>query len=87
MGRPTKQCPKCGLLSALELERFDLSYKNFSKTEPEPEPTPTLDPPKRRRVNDDRDKLMFNAGRYAAGARDKVATDAHNVLQIVLESE
>jgi hypothetical protein len=27
-----------------------------------------------------RDKMMFNAGRYSAGARDRVATEAYNQL-------
>jgi len=83
MGRPKKECAKCAVLSDLEMERLDLSYKFVGK----PATDPVVETPKRRRVDDDRDKLMFNAGRYSAGARDKVATDAHSVLQIVLETE
>jgi hypothetical protein len=82
MARPKKECPKCGLLNALELERFDLSYKNRAGSGDKVEPVAVL--PKPRKSSDDRDKLMFNAGRYAAGATDKVAVDAHNLLQIVL---
>jgi hypothetical protein len=82
MGRPPKDCVKCGILSDLEAERLDLSYKKVGRTDPEPAEVVI---PTRRQANDDRDKLMFNAGRYAGGARDKVATDAHNLLQILLE--
>jgi hypothetical protein len=82
MGRPTKECTKCSVLSDLEAERLDLSYKTVRRTDPKPAEVVS---PTRRQANDDRDKLMFNAGRYAGGARDKVATDAHNLLQILLE--
>jgi hypothetical protein len=87
MGRLKKQCPKCGLLDTLELERFDLSYKGKATTVAEPVITEIPELPKPRRTNDDRDKLMFNAGRFAAGATDKVAIDANRLLQIVLGEE
>ena len=100
MARPKKECPKCGLLSSLELERFDLSYKTFTgsgTTTVSDKPDTSIDTltviepvvvaVKPRKANDDRDKLMFNAGRYAAGATDKVAKDAHALLQIVLGDE
>lgn len=80
MGRPKKECAKCAFLSDLELERLDLSYKHRV-----PEPVDT--DPKPRKTNDDRDKLMFNAGRFAGGARDKVAVEAHRLLQIVMGDE
>ena len=38
-------------------------------------------------LQDQRDKLFFNAGRYAGGARDEVAEIAHNVIQALLDSE
>ena len=82
MGRPKQGCTKCATLSDLEAERLDLSYKKVGRTDPEPVEVKI---PTRRQANDDRDKLMFNAGRHAAGARDKVAVDAHNLLQILLE--
>lgn len=82
MGRPKQGCTKCAILSDLEAERLDLSYKKVGQTDPEPVKVKV---PTRRQANDDRDKLMFNAGRYAAGARDKVAINADNVLQILLE--
>jgi hypothetical protein len=79
------KCKNCKLMTALDAERFDLSYKTFGK--PTPEPVDPVAPPKRRHDNDDRDKLMFNAGRFAGGARDKAAIDANNLLQIVLGEE
>lgn len=66
------------LTQKLEAERNDLSYKN-------PKPLPTNQPYIRPRMDskkrDQRDKLMFNAGRYAAGARDSVAVAANEWLQ------
>jgi len=65
---------KCDLNDKLEAERYDVSFR-------EPK-TPTRC--KREHVTEkqieERDKLMFNAGRYAAGARDKVATAANTKL-------
>lgn len=84
MGRPKKECAKCAVLSDLEMERLDLSYKHRETQGVEAEPV--VEPPKRR-VDDDRDKLMFNAGRFAGGARDKVAVEAHRLLQIVMGNE
>lgn len=87
MGRPKNKCAKCDFLSALEMERFDLSYKTINRPDPANviEPVATvIDKPKRRFVDDDRDKLMFNAGRFAAGATDSVAIKANTVFQLVL---
>jgi hypothetical protein len=81
------KCKTCQIYSKLDAERFDLSYKNFGKeTTPQPEDEPTQ-VPKRRRTNDDRDKLMFNAGRYAGGARDKAAIDANKIFQLLMDTE
>jgi hypothetical protein len=38
-------------------------------------------------MREQRDKLFFNAGRYAGGARDDVATQANKVIDALLESE
>ena len=78
------KCKSCKILSSLDAERFDLSYKNYGQPTSPAEPT---EPPKRRHVDDDRDKLMFNAGRFAGGARDKAAIDAYALLQIVFDAE
>lgn len=82
------KCKQCKIMTALDAERFDLSYKTFGKPEAEPEvEEPQVAPPKRRRVNDDRDKLMFNAGRFAGGARDKAAMDADRIFQLLMGQE
>ena len=38
-------------------------------------------------MREQRDKLFFNAGRYAGGARDDVATQANRVMDALLESD
>lgn len=67
------------LMQKLEAERNDLSYKD-------PQPVRSTQPmiikvktdPKKR---DQRDKLMFHAGRYSAGARDATAMAANEWLE------
>jgi hypothetical protein len=101
MARPKKECAKCSFLSDLEMERVDMSYKTFAangSVTVSSEPATSVDTltvvepvvvsmPKPRKANDDRDKLMFNAGRYAAGARDSVAIKANTVVELLLVSE
>ena len=66
-------------MQKLEAERNDLSYKD-------PQPVRSTQPmiikvktdPKKR---DQRDKLMFHAGRYSAGARDATAMAANEWLE------
>lgn len=38
-------------------------------------------------MREQRDKLFFNAGRHAAGARDEVAVVASRVVDAIMESE
>lgn len=38
-------------------------------------------------MREQRDKLFYNAGRYAAGARDSVAESASKVIDALMESE
>jgi len=38
-------------------------------------------------MREQRDKLFFNAGRWAGGARDEVAEIANKVVQALLDSE
>jgi hypothetical protein len=65
---------KCSLEEKLEAERYDISFR-----EPVQNPKQELANTRCNRKHiteaelDLRDKLMFNAGRYSAGARDKVA--------------
>jgi hypothetical protein len=77
-------CAGCTLALVLEAERLDRRY-----LDPKP---PTYNPPAPPRVitkvikpnkaaQERRDKLMFNAGRYAAGARDLIAQTAHEALE------
>lgn len=65
------------LWQKLEAERNDLSYR---KTEDSP-PIQQVVYVDRVKPNPKRDKLMFAAGRYAAGARDKTACKAHEWLE------
>jgi len=38
-------------------------------------------------MREQRDKLFFNAGRYAAGAKDEVARASHSIMDALLDSE
>jgi hypothetical protein len=38
-------------------------------------------------MREQRDKLFFNAGRFAGGARDEVAVMADKVIQALMDSE
>jgi hypothetical protein len=38
-------------------------------------------------MREQRDKLFFNAGRYAAGDRDDVAKASHNIVNAILDTE
>jgi hypothetical protein len=38
-------------------------------------------------MREQRDKLFFNAGRYAAGSRDEIASASHNIMDALLDSE
>ena len=59
-------CPNCQLIDKLEVERNDASWKTPGQIDRTPE---TIK------------QLYFNAGRFAAGARDNIATDAHRKLE------
>jgi hypothetical protein len=86
---PACKCPGCSLWLRLEAERLDTSYKNPVRT---PEPAQEVKPKTvtrivyRERNDDDRDRLYFNAGRFAAGARDTSATRAAEQLREIEES-
>lgn len=87
---PACKCPGCSLWLRLEAERLDTSYKN---------PVRAIEPPQevkiktvtrivyrdRDRNHDDRDRLMFNAGRHAAGATDTSAMRAAEQLNKEIE--
>lgn len=69
--------------AALEAERHDDSWRN-----PPMRYAPKVSPLKNKRkvrvvrlTQDSRDKLMFNAGRYASGARDVNAVNANADIQ------
>jgi hypothetical protein len=67
--------------SNLDLERFGI----VNKAEPvTPEPVIKRQyrniPCDKKHVSEKHDQMMFNAGRFAGGARDKVATEAHEQL-------
>ena len=86
MNRTTPQLtPEQAFLMRLEMERNDRSYLT---------PGRVVEPPivyVTRKVyvkqSPDRDKMMFDAGRYAAGARDKSACRAARKLDKELADE
>jgi hypothetical protein len=85
--RPRCKCPGCSLWLRLEAERSDMSYKTggvITEATPTPRAKTKIvykDTPQ----SDARDLLMFNAGRYAAGARDASAIKASEELNRELE--
>jgi hypothetical protein len=90
---------KCSLNDKLEAERNDVSFRK-PKVAPIGEcAKPHFDKCARKhykecerphftdKAQNDYTKLYFNAGRFAAGARDKVATDANNQLWELFTNE
>jgi hypothetical protein len=76
------QTCKCTLLDKLTAEQFDTSYRT-------PKPVPKTAKVRARRTEaeqDDRDLLMFNAGRYSAGDRDQAATKAHKLFELIMSA-
>ena len=63
-------------LAALERERYDTSWRTRAPRAQATVPTPKTSDAARRR----RDRVFFDAGRYAAGARDEAAIMAHAKL-------
>jgi hypothetical protein len=61
-------------LLALEAERHDLSWKNPRKVTHQPQVITYTKP------DAERERKYFNAGRFAAGARDRVAVAANRWL-------
>jgi hypothetical protein len=86
-------------LIALEYERNDVSHRESSDLVAEAKIN--LDHSQVRHVKamvaseleqqeamrEQRDKLFYNAGRFAAGARDSVAVSASNVIDALMEVE
>ena len=86
-------------LLALEVERLDVSHRTASDLTAEAKIN--LDHSQVRHVKalvsaeieqqtamrEQRDKLFYNAGRYAAGARDSVAESASKVVDALMEVE
>lgn len=77
-------CPGCTLSLVLEAERLDRGYleaKEPAYNPPEPPQyiTKVVKPSKAKQ--EARDKMMFNAGRYAEGARDLTASKAWQALE------
>lgn len=66
------------LIQKLEAERNDISYKVPVAVEPVILTRPEY---RKRKDQEHREKLFFNAGRYAAGARDKTAVKANAWLE------
>ena len=56
----------------LEAERHDISYRN-----PIPKPLVKVVVKEVKKVPERMKKIYFHAGRYAAGERDRLATQAH----------
>lgn len=74
-------CPGCSFWLRLEAERADRSYIKPAEVKK------ALNP--RRRTNgtvqDRRDRIMFQAGRYAMGARDIAATNGNADMEALLD--
>jgi hypothetical protein len=68
------------LCKRLEAERHDVTWKNPKPREFDAVTVTQRIYPKKSE-QDKRDKLMFNAGRFAAGARDKTAVKANAWLE------
>lgn len=68
-------------LANLERERTDRSYLDPEPRRVEVRFVPQPAPKETKKKREARDKLMFNAGRYAAGARDKTACIANEQLE------
>jgi hypothetical protein len=91
--KPRCKCPGCSLWLRLEAERSDLSYKNTGiKVDPiavqqvkDLVKTVTKVVYVDTKSTQERDLIMFNAGRYAAGARDDAAIKASNQLNQIIE--
>lgn len=69
----------------LELERFGITAT--PKPVEKPKTKYITKPCDKEHATDARDQMMFNAGRYAAGARDSVALRCHEALLEVLDGE
>jgi len=78
---------KCDLLDRLTAEQFDISYRIVEpKTQVKLRKTrPVKEFAESEVARDARDALMFNAGRFTAGARDTVAVSSNETLQLLLE--
>jgi hypothetical protein len=83
------------LAEALEKERTDITHANKLLTDEELSFAKFAQGKRQLRLKkeeledmrDQRDKLFFNAGRWAGGARDEVAVVANKVVQALLDSE
>ena len=73
-------CPGCSFWLRLEAERADRSYIKPAEVKKE------LNPRRRSAgtLQDKRDAIMFQAGRYAMGARDKAATKGQSDMEALL---
>lgn len=73
-------------LLSLERERFNVAYrvpaapKTIEIIKPVPCTKSHNKPCTKEHVTESRDQMLFNAGRYAGGARDKNALEAHEAL-------
>lgn len=79
-------------LLALERERFNVAYrtqaepKRIEVIKPIPCTKPHNKPCTKAHVTEEHDQMMYNAGRYAAGARDNAAAEAQEALLKHLEA-
>jgi hypothetical protein len=83
------------LAEALEKERTDMTHADRPLTDEELNHIRYAQGKRQLRqkgeeleaMREQRDKLFFNAGRFAGGARDEVAVMADKVIQALMESE
>lgn len=79
----------------LNKERFNVAHRVQAEPKPVADPTPvtrTIVKPCNRKhltskTQQERDRIVFAAGRFAAGARDTVAVEAHGKLMEMLNEE
>ena len=79
--KTTCTCPGCDLWLKLEAERHDTSWRR-KPGQPEPLLADPVADKEAKKAIERRESMLFNAGRYAAGARDKTAQKAFEQLRL-----
>lgn len=75
------QTCKCTLMDKLIAEQFDTSYRTPAEPKKKHQVKTFL---RTEKEQDARDLMMFNAGRFKAGDRDKAAIKANNTFELII---